>query len=146
MESLYWLILLAVLLVIEILTLGLTTIWFAGGALAATLVSIIGLSLPVQIVVFFIVSITLLVFTRPIAFRYINEHRSKTNYEGLIGKMIKITERVDNFNQTGTAVVNGQEWTVRSEQNGTILNPGDRATITTIAGVKLIVKPYSEED
>lgn len=146
MESVYWLILLAILLVIEIFTLGLTTIWFAGGALAATITALVGLGLPIQIVVFLVVSIVLLVFTRPIAVRYLNSQRSKTNYEGLIGKTIKITETVDNFNQTGTALVNGQEWTVRTEQEGIILNPGDRATITNIAGVKLIVKPYSEEE
>lgn len=146
MESVYWLILLAVLLIIEIATLGLTTIWFAGGALAATIVSLLGLSPAVQIVLFFAVSIALLVFTRPLAVRYINDHRSKTNYEGLIGKTIKITERVDDFNQTGTAIVNGQEWTVRTEKEEIILNPGDKATIINITGVKLIVKPYSEEE
>jgi len=146
MESVYWLSLLAILLVVEIFTLGLTTIWFAGGALAATIVALLGLGLPVQIVVFFVVSIVLLIFTRPLAVRYLNSQRSKTNYEGLIGKTIKITETVDNFNQTGTALVNGQEWAVRSEQEGIILIPGDRATITNITGVKLIVKPYSEEE
>ena len=36
--SVLWLAVLAVLLVIEIATLGLTTIWFAGGALIAFLV------------------------------------------------------------------------------------------------------------
>lgn len=146
MESVYWLILLAVLLVIEIISLGLTTIWFAGGALAATILSIMGFGLIPQFVVFFAVSIALLIFTRPWAVRYINGHRSKTNYEGLIGKVIKITERVDNFNQTGTAVVNGQEWTVRTEKEGLILNPGEKATVTNISGVKLIVKAYEEED
>ncbi|MEG1458767.1 MAG: NfeD family protein [Acetivibrio sp.] len=146
MESVYWLILLAVLLVIEICTLGLTTIWFAGGALAATVVSLTGLDLWVQIVVFFIVSIGLLVFTRPIALRYLNSHRSKTNYEELIGKTVKITEKVDNFNQMGTAVLNGQEWTARSEEDHIIFSPGDKATIVNIAGVKLIVKPCLEED
>lgn len=146
MESVYWLILLAVLLVIEIISLGLTTIWFAGGALAATILSIMGFGLIPQFVVFFAVSIALLIFTRPWAVRYINGHRSKTNYEGLIGKVIKITERVDNFNQTGTAVVNGQEWTVRTEMEGLILNPGEKATVTNISGVKLIVKAYEEED
>lgn len=35
MNSIYWLLLIIVLLVIEIITLGLTTIWFAGGALVA---------------------------------------------------------------------------------------------------------------
>lgn len=146
MESVYWLILLAVLLVIEIISLGLTTIWFAGGALAATILSIMGVGVIPQFVVFFAVSIVLLIFTRPWAVRYINGHRSKTNYEGLVGKVIKITERVDNFNQTGTAVVNGQEWTVRTETDDLILNPGDRATVTNITGVKLIVKAYKEED
>lgn len=146
MESVYWLILLAVLLVIEICTLGLTTIWFAGGALAATIVSLLGLGLVPQVVIFFLISILLLVFTRPWAVRYLNDHRSKTNYEGLIGKTIKITERVDNFNQTGCAIVNGAEWTVRAEEENVILNPGDRATITNISGVKLIVKPYAEEE
>ena len=146
MESLYWLILLAVLLVIEIGTLGLTTIWFAGGALAATIAALLGLGIGLQIVIFFAVSIALLIFTRPWAVRHLNGHRSKTNYEGLIGKTIKITERVDNFNQTGCALVNGQEWTVRSEQEDVILNPGERATITNISGVKLIVRPYSEEE
>lgn len=146
MESIYWLILLAVLLVIEIVTLGLTTIWFAGGALMATIVSTLGLSIGVQWFVFFGVSILMLIFTRPWALRYVNDHRSKTNYEGVIGKVVRITERVDNFNQTGTAVVNGQEWTARSEGDGVILNPEDKAVVVNITGVKLIVKPYNEEE
>lgn len=146
MEAVYWLSLLAVLLLVEIFTLGLTTIWFAGGALASTIVALLGLGMPVQVVVFFVVSIALLVFTRPLTLRYLNNQRSKTNYEGLIGKTIKISEKVDNFNQTGTALVSGQEWTVRSEQDEVVLNLGDRATITNIVGVKLIVKPYLEEE
>mgnify|MGYP000677093075 CR=1 FL=1 len=32
MQTVYWLILFVILLVIEIFTMGLTTIWFAGGA------------------------------------------------------------------------------------------------------------------
>lgn len=146
MESVYWLVLLAVLLIVEICTLGLTTIWFAGGALMAAIASLLGFGPVIQFVVFLAVSIVLLIFTRPLALHYINDHRSKTNYEGLIGKMIKITERVDNFNQTGTASVNGQEWTVRSEIDSVILNSGDKAKIVNISGVKLIVRAYGEEE
>ncbi len=146
MESVYWLILLAVLLVIEIATLGLTTIWFAGGALVATIVSLLGVSIPVQIGLFLVVSIVLLIFTRPFAVRYINDHRSKTNYEGIIGKVVRITETVNNFQQTGIAVVSGQEWTARAEDDNVVLEPGDKAMVVNIVGVKLIIKPYYEEE
>ena len=70
METMYWLLIFIVLLVIEIGTMGLTTIWFAGGALAAFIMGIIGFGTGVQIAVFSIVSIVLLVSTRPIALKY----------------------------------------------------------------------------
>lgn len=146
MVSIYWLVFMAALLIIEICTLGLTTIWFAGGAFVATIASLAGLNFWIQVALFIIVSSLLLIFTRPWAVKYINVHRTKTNYEGLIGKVIKITEKVDNFNQSGAAVVNGQEWTVRSQNEGVILKPGEKAQIVNIAGVKLIVKEYMEEE
>ena len=111
-----WLALLIILLIIEIITVGLTSIWAAGGALAALLLNILGVPLAGQIIVFFVVTFVLLYFTRPFAVKYINTQRVKTNYEGIIGKTIRITETVDNISQTGTAVVDGQEWRVRAER------------------------------
>lgn len=96
-----WLALLIVLLVIEIITVGLTSIWAAGGALVALLLNIAGVSLLWQVIAFFVVTFVLLVFTRPFAVRFINSRREKTNYEGIIGKTIRIVERVDNLSQTG---------------------------------------------
>ncbi len=145
MEAVFWLVALAVLVLIEILTLGLTTIWFAGGALIAFLASCIGVNLFVQIVLFVIVSLAMLFFTRPVAVKYLNKKRVKTNYEGLIGKVVKITQRVDNYNQTGAAMVNGTEWTVRSESDDVIIEPGTKVKIVNISGVKLIVTEYREE-
>ena len=127
-----WLVLLVVLLVIEIITVGLTTIWGAGGALAALILNILDVPFAGQVVAFFIVTILLLVFTRPFAMRFINTRRLKTNYE-------------DNIGQTGMAVVNGTEWTVRSEQDNVILEPGTLAKVVNISGVKLIVKKYEED-
>ena len=140
-----WLALLIILLIIEIITVGLTSIWAAGGALAALLLNILGVALAGQIIVFFVVTFVLLYFTRPFAVKYINTQRVKTNYEGIIGKTIRITETVDNISQTGTAVVNGQEWTVRAEKDGDILEPDTLAKVVNIAGVKLIVRKYEEE-
>ena len=136
-----WLVLLVVLLVIEIITVGLTTIWGAGGALAALILNILDVPFAGQVVAFFIVTILLLVFTRPFAMRFINTRRLKTNYEGIIGKTIRISQKVDNIGQTGMAVVNG----TRSEQDNVILEPGTLAKVVNISGVKLIVKKYEED-
>lgn len=140
-----WLGLLILFLVIEIATVGLTTIWMAGGALGALILDLAGLNLWWQIGAFLVVSFTMLVFTRPFVVKYINSHHEKTNYEGIIGKVVRITEKDDNLQQTGTAVVNGLEWTTRAERDDVILDPGDLAKVVNISGVKLIVKKYEEE-
>ena len=140
-----WLVLWSILLIIEIITVGLTSIWAAGGALAALVLNLLDISLLWQVVVFFIVTFVLLYFTRPFAIRFINTRREKTNYEGIIGKTIRIAETVDNISQTGMAVVNGQEWTVRAEKENETLEPGTLAKVVNIAGVKLIVRKYEEE-
>ena len=140
-----WLVLLVVLLIIEIITVGLTSIWAAGGALAALILNVAGVPVFGQVIAFFAVTIVLLCFTRPFAMRVINTRREKTNYEGIIGKTIRITEKVDNIAQTGTAVVNGQEWTVRAQQDDEVLDVGAIAKVVNISGVKLIVKRYEEE-
>ena len=127
-----WLALLIILLIIEIITVGLTSIWAAGGALAALILNILGIPLAGQVVVFFVVTFVLLYFTRPFAVRFINTQRVKTNYEGIIGKTIRIAETVDNINQTGMAVVNGQEWTVRAEKDEEILAPDTLAKVVNI--------------
>lgn len=140
-----WLAVMSVLIIIEIITVGLTTIWFAGGALVAMLIATLGGGTILQVVVFLVVSLVLLIFTRPFALNYINSTRIKTNYEGIIGKVVRITEDVDNMNGTGCATVNGQEWTVRSVNDNNKIEAGKLAKVVNIKGVKLIVDKYEEE-
>ena len=85
-----WLSLFVLFLVIEIITMGLTTIWFAGGALVAFLVAVLGLGLGVQIIIFAIVSLALLAVTRPLAMKYFNQERQKTGAELLIGQGLSL--------------------------------------------------------
>lgn len=144
MEPIYWLIVLAVLLLIEIFTLGLTTIWFAGGAMIAFFASLLGVNEVIQIVLFFTISLLLLFFTRPLALRYFNKQRTITNSESLIGKEAKVTETIDNDNQVGTVIVNGLEWTARSSDN-LVIEQGTKVIIKEITGVKLIVTKNREE-
>ena len=142
MLNLIWLGLFILLLVIEIITVGLTTIWFAAGALAALAANVLGADLIIQIIIFLAVSIVLLIFTRPWAEKHLNRKRVRTNYEREIGKVIRITEKVDNLNQTGKSVVDGQEWTVRSQSSNDILEKDELAKVIAVSGVKLIVEKY----
>ena len=144
-EAFVWLGLLIVFLVIEIITVGLTSVWLAGGALAALLLNIAGMNLIWQVGAFFVVSFLLLFFTRPFAVKYINAHHEKTNYEGVIGKIVRVTETVDNLAQTGKSMVDGQEWTVRAAADKEILEIGELAKVIAVSGVKLIVEKYKEE-
>lgn len=134
-----WLVLLIVFVIAEIVTLGLTTIWFAGGALAALLANLIGLHEFVQVVLFFVVSILLLALTRPVAIRYLNKDRVKTNAESLIGKTACVVEEIDNLKAMGCVTVEGQEWTARCESDDSVIAKDSLVVIKAIQGVKLIV-------
>lgn len=139
MTGFIWLIVLAVCLVIEIATYGLVTIWFAGGALVTFFVSLLTDNLAVQIVIFLVVSLIMLIFTRPIAMKLVNGKRTRTNVDSVIGKICKVTETIDNFNETGTIQLNGLEWTARSV-NGELLSEGTKVRICSVAGVKVFVE------
>lgn len=139
MEMIFWLIIFVVLLVIEIATLGLTTIWFAAGALAAFLAAYIGFGVPVQVIVFLAVSIILLVLTRPIAIKYFNQERHKTNVDSLIGQKAVVTEAVNSLQATGKVEVNGMEWSAKTEDSE-LIEENAVVLIRGIQGVKLIVE------
>ena len=140
MEPMYWLIAFVVLLVVEILTMGLTTIWFAGGALAAFGVGIIGMGTIVQIVVFIIVSLVLMFLTRPWAVKYFNKDREKTNADSLIGQQAVVTETVDTLQAKGVVVINGLEWSAKTKEPNGLIKKDSIVIVEEIQGVKLIVR------
>lgn len=140
-----WLILTIVFIIIEMISVGLTSIWFAAGSLVSLIVAAAGGGLGLQIAVFLIVSIVLLIATRPWAKNYFNSKTEKTNAEGLVGEKAILTETVNNYDQTGKTVVHGQEWTVRAEDDREIIEKGSMVEIIRISGVKLIVKGIKEE-
>lgn len=141
-----WLVVLVILVVVEIFTLGLTTIWFAGGALVAILVAAVGGPVWLQILVAAIVSAVLLFFTRPIAMKYFNRDREKTNAESLVGRQAIVISEIDNLQGIGQITVNGMEWTARSVVDGQIIEPGEVVIIRGINGVKLLVESQKNLD
>lgn len=145
MWSIIWLALFVVLIVFEAVTTGLFTIWFAGGALIALLVSLFLDMWVVQMVVFLIVSFLLLYFMRPVAMRKFNAKRLKTNVEDIAGREAKVTELIDNLNASGTAILNGLEWSARSFEDSVTIPAGERVLVREVRGVKLIVEPIGTD-
>lgn len=135
-----WLIVFVACIVIEIITMGLTTIWFAGGSLAAAIVSAIGAPLWLQLVLFFGVSLLLLYLTRPVAVKYFNKDRVKTNAESLVGQQAIVISEIDNLQGIGQVTVNGQEWSARNVRGDEKLSVGSVVFIRAISGVKLMVE------
>lgn len=144
MNAIYWLILFIVLLVIEIITLGLTTIWFAGGALTAFVLSMLEVPPTVQWAVFCAVSLILLFATRPWAVRYFNsQKKEKTNVDSLIGRTAVVTSEIRNLEGKGEVFVNGLTWTARTEEDSLVIKENTHVMVTAVQGVKLIVEVKS---
>ena len=76
---------------------------------------------------FSLVSLVLLFFTRPIAVKYFNRDRVKTNVESMVGRQAIVTEEIDNMKATGQVTVSGQEWTARSWDEGVKIPEGEIA-------------------
>ena len=141
----FWLVLAIVFAAVELATVGLVSIWFAAGAVAALLVAVLHGNLILQVIVFLAVSIVLLVSTRSWAKKYLNSKIQKTNVDSVIGEKTRLTERVSNLDQTGKAVVLGQEWTARAANDNEIIEQGELVEVVAVSGVKLIVKRFKED-
>ena len=141
--AIMWMAFLIICLVVELITVGLTTIWLAGGALVAFILAAVGADLWIQLVAFFVVSFVLIFFTRPIAVKYFNPRRTRTNSEELIGEIIKVTRRIDNRSAEGTALAKGLEWSARAVSDDMIIEKDTLVKVIRIEGVKLIVEPVA---
>lgn len=146
MYEIFWLIAFGVLLLIEILTLGLTTIWFAAGALVAFLAAALNMPLLVQVIAFLVVSILMLIFTRPIMTKHLNAKTTKTNAESLVGEKARVLIPVNNLKSEGQVMVNGMEWTARSTKDEVIFSKDEMVKIVGISGVKLIIEKLNKEE
>ena len=140
-----WLAALAVFVVIEIATMGLTTIWFAGGALVALVLAMLQVSFYVQIGAFLVISIVLLVSTRPLAMKFFNQERVKTNIDSIIGKKAIVLAEINNLKEEGKVSVNGMEWSARAYEDGCVIPTGAVVEVKEIRGVKIIVKEERKE-
>ena len=136
----FWLVAMVALIVIELATLGLTTIWFACGALVAVVAAALDAPLLLQILMFVVVSFAVLLAVRPIAVKYFNKDRTRTNIESMIGRQAIVVSEIDNMQGIGQVTVNGMEWSARSTINELKIAVGHVVVIRAVDGVKLIVE------
>lgn len=140
MPSYIWLIIMAVMIIVEISAPGLVSIWFAAGALAAYVSALLGASTAIQVMAFVLVSVVLLLLTRPLAKKFINERAAKTNKDTIPGRMAIVTEEINNLAATGHVTIDGLPWTARAASEEEIIPVGEEVVVEKIEGVKCIVK------
>lgn len=139
-SSLIWIAIAVLFAAIEAFTLGITTIWFSLGAVAAVFISTAGGSVLLQIIVFLAVSVLLLYFTRPIAVKKLKIGSVKTNVDTLPGQTALVLEDIGAYS-TGQVKAQGQVWTAIVEGNAVSVKQGETVTILRVEGVKLVVEP-----
>lgn len=140
MDTILWLGLMVLFLLVEANTVSLVSIWFAVGALSALVASLFGAQLWLQAVLFFVVAAGLLACLRPMARKYFKPKLTKTNVDAVIGSQGYITTRVDNLSGKGRVKLGAMEWTARAS-DGSIIPEGTLVKVDRIEGVKAFVTP-----
>lgn len=122
----------------------LVSIWFAAGALVATVVSLLGGEVWLQVTLFLVVSVALLILLWPLTRKVLKPKVTATNVDSLIGAEGYVTAGVDNRNAAGQVKLSGMDWTARSS-SGENIEAGTLVRVDRIEGVKAFVSPVTEE-
>ena len=139
LQKIVWLVLLLLFAGGEAATVGLTSIWFAAGALCALIAALLGGQLWIQIALFLAVSALCLLAVRPLAKWHLNSKVEATNADRVIGEQAQVTEDIDNIRGKGAVVIRGVTWTARSE-DGSSVPAGTLVKVLRIEGVKVFVE------
>ena len=136
----FWLIVSILFLVVEWLTVEIVSIWFTGAGLVSMVLALCKAGLEWQIIAFCVVSVLLIVFTRPIVARHLKRNESKTNIDTLIGEIATVTKNIEPDDR-GEVKIKGQFWLAISADNK-LIEAGKKVSILAIEGAKLIVKLF----
>ena len=111
------------------------------GALVAAITAALHAPVVLQVVLFLVISIVSFIFTRPLAVKYFNRDRVRTNVESLIGRQGVVISEINNVEGIGQIQVGGQEWSARTRMDGMTVPVGTVVVVYAVNGVKLIVEP-----
>ena len=133
-----WIGITIICILIESLTVSLTTIWFGISAFIMVFLSFTPIPVVAQIFIFVVIALVLLIFTRPVVQKKLNAKKIATNYEKIIGQIAVVTKKITAL-EKGVIKVNGMEWTAAVREDIT-LEEGSKCIIDEIAGVTVYVK------
>lgn len=140
-EPIIWLGLMVVFILAEAACpVHLISIWFAVGALAATIVSLLAGPVWLQVVLFLVVSCVLLALLWPLAKKYFTPKLTKTNVDAMAGSEGYVTADIDNVSAVGQVKLGAMEWSARSS-SGDPIPAGTRVRVDRVEGVKVYVTP-----
>ncbi|MCR5765980.1 MAG: NfeD family protein [Treponema sp.] len=125
-------------IVIESLTLALTTIWFGISAFVMVFLAFTPMPFPAQLFIFVALALILLIFTRPVVKKKLNQKKIATNYDSIIGQIAVVTKKITAI-EKGSVKINGMEWTAAVKED-IVLEEGSKCIIEEIAGVTAYVK------
>ena len=131
-----WLIIIFFLIVLEVCTINLVSIWFIASGIIALIASFITDSFLIQFAIFVLLGVILLLTTRNFLKKYIKLDSEKTNLDRVIDKIAVVTEPIKK-NEVGEVKVDGKRWSAISDSEFEI---DDEVIVDTIEGVKLIVR------
>lgn len=138
--AIMWLILLVVFLLAEAATVGVVSMWFALGALAAMVTALLHGPVWLQTVLFVVVSTGLLLSLRPLVRKYLSPNLTATNVDSVVGSTGIVTAAIDNVSAAGQVKLGAMEWTARST-SGQPIPVGTLVKVDRIEGVKAYVTP-----
>ena len=138
--AIMWLILLVVFLLAEAATVGVVSMWFALGALAAMVTALLHGPVWLQTVLFVVVSTGLLLSLRPLVRKYLSPNLTATNVDSVVGSTGIVTAAIDNVSAAGQVKLGAMEWTARSP-SGQPIPVGTLVKVDKIEGVKAYVTP-----
>ena len=136
----FWVATLVLFTVAEGVTSAMVALWFMGGSLAAFLLAVFGAPVWLQITCFVVVSLVLLLLLRPWMRKFVDDKKTPTNAESLVGKVVLVTEEIDNLQGKGVVRVSGVEWTAFSK-SGKDIKKDTPVKIVSVHGAKLCVEP-----
>lgn len=140
-----WAALIIVFLILEGVTAGLASIWFAVGSVVGFILALLNVPMGWQITAFIIVSVITLIFTRPLAKKYVNNKVQATNADRVIGQIGVVVEEIDNIASTGAVKISGKIWTARSV-SGSVIAKGVLVNGVAINGVTLQVTENGDDE
>ena len=139
-ELIFWFMLLFIFLVAELLTMNLTSVWFCIGALASMLLAALGSPLAIQVIVFILVSVLMLLFTKPFVHKVLPTKFQATNMDRIIDSFCIVIEEINNLKNTGFIKFEGKEFRARTLDENLTVSKGEKVIARKIEGVTVYVE------